>query len=117
MKIYAIGVGTTEGELIPVREDNKPMDFLKDREGKVVKSRLDEETLKQLALRTGGMYVRSAAGDFGIDTIYDKGISQLQRKEFEARLQKRYFERFQWPLALALALLVIEAFVTDRRKL
>lgn len=116
VKIYAIGVGTTEGELIPMREDGKPMDFLKDPEGKVVKSRLDEETLKQLALKTGGMYVRSAAGDFGMDTIYDKGIAQLQRKEFETQLRKRYFERFQWPLGLALALLLVESFVSDRRK-
>jgi len=114
--IYAIGVGTTEGELIPVREDGKAMEFLKDREGKVVKSRLDEETLKQLALKTGGIYVRSAAGDFGIDTIFDKGIAQLQRKEYEARLQKNYFERFQWPLGMAFALLALEHFLTERRK-
>ncbi len=121
--IYAIGVGTAEGELIPVREKaspegfrGKPVDFLKDHEGKVVKSRLDEETLKQLALKTGGIYVRSAAGDFGIDTIYDKGIAQLQRKEYEARLQKRYFERFPWPLGMAFALLALESFVSDRRK-
>jgi Ca-activated chloride channel homolog len=114
--IYAIGVGTKEGELIPVREEGKPMDFLKDREGQVVKSRLDEETLKQLALKTGGIYVRSAAGDFGMDTIYEKGIAQLQRKEAEAKLQKRYFERFQWPLGIGFVLLVLEAFVSDRRK-
>jgi Ca-activated chloride channel family protein len=115
VKIYAIGVGTAEGELIPVREEGKPMEFLKDREGKVVKSRLDEETLQQLALKTGGMYVRSAAGDFGMDAIYDKGIAQLRRTEYEARLQKRYFERFQWPLGLAFVLLVVESFVSDRR--
>jgi Ca-activated chloride channel homolog len=114
--IYAIGVGTAEGELIPAREEGKPMDFLKDREGKVVKSRLDEDLLKQLALRTQGIYVRSAAGDFGIDTIYDKGIAQLQRDEYEARLQKRYFERFQWPLGVAFALLVIEMFLSERRR-
>jgi Ca-activated chloride channel family protein len=116
VKIYAIGVGTTQGELIPVREEGKPMDFVKNREGEVVKSRLDEETLKQLALKTGGIYVRSAAGDFGMDTIYDKGIGQMQRKEYEARLQKRFFERYQWPLGVAFALLVVEAFVSDRRK-
>jgi len=116
VKIYAIGVGTTEGELIPVREEGK-MDFLKDKDGAVVKSRLDEETLKQLALKTGGIYVRSAAGDFGMDTIYRKGIGQLQGKEQDTQLRKRYFERFQWPLGLVLALLLVECFVTDRRKI
>lgn len=116
VKIYAVGVGSTDGELIPVREDGKAMDFVKDKDGKVVKSRLDEETLQQLALKTGGIYVRSAAGDFGMDAIYDKGIATLQRKEHETRLRKRYFERFQWPLGLALALLFVESFVSDRRK-
>jgi Ca-activated chloride channel family protein len=115
VKIYTIGVGTAEGELIPIREVGKPMEFLKDREGQVVKSRLNEEMLKELALKTGGIYVRSVPGDFGIDTIYDKGIAQLQRKEYQAQLQKRYFERFQWPLGLAFALLVVESFVSDRR--
>jgi Ca-activated chloride channel homolog len=115
VKIYTIGVGTAEGELIPVREEGKPMEYLKDREGAVVKSRLNEEMLKELALKTGGIYVRSVPGDFGIDTIYDKGIAQLQRKEYRAQLQKRYFERFQWPLGFAFALLVVESFVSDRR--
>jgi len=115
--IYAIGVGTTEGDLIPMRENGKGMDFLKDREGQAVKSRLDEETLRQLALRTQGIYVRSAAGDFGMETVYDKGIGQMQRKEYEAKLQKRFFERFQWPLGVALALLAVEMFVTDKRRL
>jgi len=116
-RIYAIGVGSVDGELIPVREDGKGMEFLKDREGKVIKSRLDEETLQQLALKTQGIYVRSAAGDFGMETVYDKGIAQLQRKAHEERLQKKYFERFQWPLGLGLALLVIEMFVADRKRL
>jgi Ca-activated chloride channel family protein len=115
--IYAIGVGTIDGELIPVREEGRPMEFLKDAEGKVVKSRLDEEALKQLALKTQGIYVRSAAGDFGIDTIFEKGIAQLKQTEFEARLQRRFFERFQWPLGIALALLALEAFVSERKRI
>ena len=116
-RIYAIGVGSVEGELIPVREEGKGMEFLKDREGKVVKSRLDEETLQQLALKTQGIYVRSAAGDFGMETVYDKGIAQLQRTAHEERLQKKFFERFQWPLGVGLVLLVIEMFVSDRKRL
>ncbi len=114
--IYAIGVGTAEGELIPVREEGKPLEFVKDKSGAVVKSRLNEDKLKQLALKTQGIYVRSASGDFGVDTIYDKGIAQLKREEFEAKLQKKYFERYQWPLGLAFVLLVVESFVTDKRQ-
>lgn len=114
--IYAIGIGTQEGELIPLRREGQPLEFVKDKEGKVVKSRLDEETLRQLALTTGGVYVRSAAGDFGLDAVYDQGILQLRREEFEARMQKKYFERYQWPLGIALALLLCEMFVSERRR-
>jgi len=114
--IYAIGVGTSEGELIPIGTDSGATEFLKDKEGQVVKTRLDEDVLRQIALKTHGIYVRSAAGDFGIDVIYDKGIMQLHREEYEARLQRRYFERFQWPLGIAMVLLSLEMFATDRRK-
>jgi len=116
VRIFAIGVGTVDGELIPLRDDNKTMEFLKDKEGQVVKSRLDEETLKQLALKTQGIYVRSAAGDFGMETVYENGIAQLKRKDYEEQLQKRYFECFQWPLGIAVALLVLEMFVSDRKR-
>jgi Ca-activated chloride channel family protein len=116
VRVYTIGVGTSEGELIPIRSDQAAMDFVKDSAGKVVKSRLDEEPLKKLALDTQGIYVRSAAGDFGMDTIYEKGIARLQRKEQDARLQKRHFEQFQWPLAIALAFLLMEGFIIDRRR-
>jgi len=116
VRIYSIGVGTIEGDLIPIRVGNNPLEFVKDKEGKVVKSSLNEETLREIAVKTTGIYFRSAAGDFGLDAIYDKGIRQLRREESEARLQKMYFERFQWPLGLAMLLLVIEMFVADRRR-
>ena len=70
-----------------------------------------------MALKTQGIYVRSAAGDFGIETVYEKGIAQLQRKAHEERLQKKYFERFQWPLGVGVVLLVIEMFVSDRKRI
>lgn len=116
VKIYPIGVGTSDGELIPLKEEGKSLAFVKDNEGKVVKTRLNEEPLHALATRTQGIYVRSVPGNFGLDAIYDQGIRQLQRKEFEAKLQKRFFERYQWPLGAALVLLLLEMFVSDRRK-
>jgi Ca-activated chloride channel family protein len=116
VRIYAIGVGTAEGELIPVRQSDGSTEFLKNKQGEVVKSRLNEEALREIALKTHGMYVRSTPGDFGIDAIYDRGIAGLHRGEYEAPQQRKYFERFQWPLGVAFALLVLESFVSDRRK-
>jgi Ca-activated chloride channel family protein len=116
VRIYTIGVGTTEGELIPIHEDDGSIEFVKDKQGAVVKSRLDEDVLREIALRTHGMYVRSAGGDFGIDAICERGIAHLRRGEFQALLQRKYFERFQWPLGIALAMLMAESFISDRRR-
>jgi len=82
----------------------------------VVQTKLDEDTLQQIALATKGYYVHATAGNFGLDTIYRDGIETMAPKDFETQLMKRYEERFQWPLGLALALLMVEALLRERRK-
>lgn len=103
IKLFCIGVGTLSGELIPSNEG-----YMKDSQGRVVKSSLNEGLLEKLARETGGFYVRSAPGDFGLDRIYKLGISDLQRDEQESRLAKVYEERFVWFAAAALLFLLAE---------
>ncbi len=103
IKLFCIGVGTLSGELIPSNEG-----YTKDSQGRVVKSSLNEGLLEKLARETGGFYVRSAPGDFGLDRIYKLGISDLQRDEQESRLAKVYEERFVWFAAAALLFLLAE---------
>ena len=110
IRVFAIGVGTKQGELIQTSEG-----FVKDTAGHVVKSSLDEELLEKLAFETGGFYVRSAPGDFGLERIYQEGIAELQREERESRMSKTWIERFQWSLAAALLLLLLEAAVRPVR--
>lgn len=110
IRLYSIGVGTPEGELIPIKGGG----YVKDEQGHIVKSTINEGLLEQLARETGGFYVRSAPGDFGLDRIYNLGISTLQRNEQETRLAKIYEERFAWFAAVALALLLAEALMTGR---
>ncbi len=117
IRLYAIGVGSPEGELIRM-EDGQ---FLKDREGRVVKTRLVEEPLKTLALETGGAYVRAAPGDFGLERLYDDHIARLRRETQEDRLAKIHEERHGWFVAAALLLLAIETLIPaaarpDRRR-
>jgi hypothetical protein len=81
-----------------------------------VKSALNETLLEQLARETGGFYVRSAPGDFGLDRIYKLGISSLQRGEQETRLAKVYEERFVWFAAAALFFLILEALIAGKTK-
>lgn len=116
VKIFCIGIGTAEGELIPVTDENGNKSFLKDRSGAVVKSRLDEAILQKIALATGGSYVHASAKEFGLDLIYKEKLSGMEKRELESKMAKQYEERFQIPLALAFLLLAGEFLLSDRKK-
>ncbi len=115
IKVYTIGVGTPEGELISLTIDGRPA-FLKDRQGQVVKSRLDTETLQDIAIATGGAYVYDSSPSLGLDEVYTRYISQLEKRELTSTLERRYEDRFQLPLALGLILLMLEPFIRDHRR-
>ena len=70
IKLFCIGVGGSDGVPIPEPAGG----FKKDRSGQIVLSRLDENTLKKMAVVTGGTYVRSVAGDMDLDAIYTDEI-------------------------------------------
>ena len=110
IRVFTIGVGTRQGELIQTSDG-----FVKDKEGNVVKSALNEEILERIAMETGGFYVRSAPGDFGLERIYQQGLAQLQRENREERMSRIWTERFQWFLAAALLLLGVEACIRPVR--
>jgi len=116
IRVFAVGVGTLQGELIPTSDNQGHLSFIKDQQGQVVKTALKEDALQQLALGTDGIYVRSASGDFGLERIYDQGIDQLQRDEQETRMVKEYEERFMWFLAAGLLMLLIESLLSDRTR-
>ena len=76
-----------------------------------MKSSLNENVLKQIAMETDGFYVRSAPGDFGLERVYEQGLAQLQRDESEERVSKIWTERFQGFLVASLLLIVVEAAI------
>jgi Ca-activated chloride channel homolog len=116
IKIFTIGIGTKSGELIPVRDGSGGISFLKDSDGNFVKSRLDEEILQRLALTTGGSYVRASGAQFGLDLIYEQKLSQMEKRELESKMSKRYEERYQLFVLAALVLLMIELFIQTHRR-
>jgi len=116
VKIFAVGMGTPEGELIPVEDEQGSRSFLKDLEGRTVKSRLDEAALQQIALQTGGSYVRATPTAFGLDALYRERIATMKAQEMEGGRRKRHELRFQWPLAAALGLLCVEMLMRERRR-
>jgi Ca-activated chloride channel family protein len=115
IKIFCIGIGTGEGELIPVTDESGNKVFLKDRSGAVVKSRLDEAVLQKIALATGGSYVRASPKEFGLDLIYKEKLSGMEKRELETKMAKQYEERFQIPLAIAFLLLAAEFLISERK--
>ena len=117
VKIYTIGIGTQEGELIQVGAPNQSPEFLKDSNGNFVKSRLNERLLQDISLSTDAIYIKSSGAEFGLDLIYERDLANIEKTEFDSRMQKRYIERFQIPLALAIILLLFETCLTTRRKL
>lgn len=116
VRIFAVGIGSRGGELIPVEGETGQKSFLKDREGKVVQTQLNENTLQQLALVTGGAYVYPAGGRLGLVDLYREKISAMEKKELGERQRKVYENRFQWPLAVALLLLMLETVITERKR-
>ncbi len=113
IKVYTVGIGTTEGDLIPLPNTTG---YVKNREGQVVKSRLDEKTLQKIALDTGGAYVHGTGASLGLEEIFKDHIAKMERRELQSSLQRRFEERFQIPLAVAIALLLIEPLVGERKQ-
>ncbi len=116
IKIYTVGIGSPAGEPIPVLDRNgKQVGFKKDEKGEVVVSRLDETTLQTISLATGGKYYHATAGEMELDKIFTE-ISKLEKKELEGTLVTRYDDRYQWPLLIAMFLIVGEFFLPERKK-
>ena len=114
ISIYTVGIGSKEGELVPIKTSSGKMRFLKDSEGNVVKTSLNEQVLQRVALETGGMYIHSSGVEFGLDLIYREKLSKLEKEEFKSRMEKKYFERFQFVLFPALVLMLLEPFISER---
>lgn len=111
MIIYTIGVGTPGGELIPLQ--GRP-GFVKDEQGQLVKSRLDEGMLQKIAAVAGGTYEPFGISGEGLEAVYSKKLNLLPKKEVQGRMEKVPIERFAWPLLAALILLTLEFLISER---
>ncbi len=114
--VYAVGSGTGRGAPIPLRNaPGRVTGYKKDREGKVVTTRLDESALERLALETEGMYSRATPAGIEVEEIA-RALTAMDAREFGTTLRVRYEERYQIPLMIALLALVAEAMLSDRRR-
>lgn len=114
VKIFTVGIGTAAGDLIRVTDANGNSDYVRDAQGNVVKSHLNEALLQQIAGASGGFYLPLRAGT--MDTIYNRGLAPLPKSEGEEKTVRRYHEQFHWPLTIAMLLLLAETFLPERQK-
>ena len=115
IKVFTIGMGMPDGAPIPMYDKNGNMlGYKKDRSGKTVVTKLDEEMLRQIAAAGNGSYVRASSATTGLSKILDD-INKIQKMEIETRQFTDYEHRFQIFLVLALILLFVELLIPDKK--
>ena len=109
IKVYTIGVGSADGQPIPMNGE-----LLKDKDGNIVVTRLDEETLRKVASAGGGAYVHAGNDEFGLTPIISD-IRKMEDEEYNSVVFEEYNEQFMYFLGIALVFFVLEMLVGDRR--
>ncbi|MEP6585978.1 MAG: VWA domain-containing protein, partial [Candidatus Udaeobacter sp.] len=116
VRIFTIGVGTPQGSLIPVTSDNGETSFVKDSAGQVVKSKLDDKRLREVAEATGGFYLHLENGPRTMQQVQSEGLTKMQAAEMDVRLSRRPIERYEWPLGGALIALALSILIPERKR-
>ena len=111
IRIFTIGIGTPEGAPIEIGGE-----FIKDEKGDMVVSKLDEKMLQEIARITGGAYIRATKQSIGLDEIV-RAINDMEQSELSTVRFEEYNEQFQYLIAIAFALLLVEFWLLDRRNL
>lgn len=115
VRIFTIGLGSPSGELLFTTDPYGNKVFVKDSQGNAVKSRLNEDLLKQIAQKADGFYL-PLQNSRTMATLYERGLAPLPKREGTAKKMRRFQEQFQWPLALAAFVLMLEVFIADHRR-
>lgn len=109
IKVYTIGVGTSEGQTIPFEGG-----LMKDKDGNIVVSRLDDATLRQVAKAGEGAYVHAGNEEFGLNPVIDD-LRRMEDEKYSSIVFEEYDEQFMYFLAAALLLFVLEMLIGERR--
>jgi Ca-activated chloride channel family protein len=113
--IHAIGFGSPRGEPVPIRDANGALvGYKRDEQDQTILSRLDEVTLQQVAVETGGLCFRASAAGQEVDAIVD-AIARLETGEREGQFETEGVERSEWFAGGAVLALVAGLLIPDRR--
>lgn len=111
MRVYVLGVGSTQGAPIPIPGTG---DYMKDNTGNTVMSALNEDMCRQVAQAGGGAYIHVENNSAAQDQL-DNELSKLAKKETTSTVYSEFDEQFQAVAILALLLLILEICIFDRR--
>lgn len=109
IRVYTIGVGSTEGQPIPVDGE-----LLKDKDGNIVVTKLNEDVLREIASVGNGAYIHATGDEFGLNPIID-AIRAMEEEELTSQVFEAYEELYMYFFAIALALIVLEMLIGNRR--
>ena len=109
VRVFTIGVGSPEGKPIPFEGE-----LLKDKNGEIVVTRLDESILKDVADAGNGLYVRAGTSEFGLNPVIDQ-IKKMEDEKYSSVVFEEYDEQFMNFFAIALIFFVLEMLVGDRK--
>jgi Ca-activated chloride channel family protein len=109
VRVFTIGVGSPEGKPIPFEGE-----LLKDKNGEIVVTRLDEGILREVADAGNGLYVRAGTSEFGLNPVIDE-IKKMEDEKYSSIVFEEYDEQFMNFFAIALIFFVLEMLVGDRR--
>ena len=109
VRVYTIGVGSPEGKPIPMDGE-----LLKDKNGEIVVTRLDEKVLQDVAQAGNGVYVRAGNSEFGLNPVIDN-IRKLEDERYSSIVFEEFDEQFMYFLGIALFFFVLEMLIGDRR--
>ncbi len=112
--IHTIGMGSIDGAPIPVYKNGVREGFRKDKNGNTIMTKLNQQTLQEISAAGNGIFVRATNSDAGLNHVLD-AIDKMEKKEFESKIYSDYEDQFQFFIAIALLLLLVEIFLTERK--
>jgi Ca-activated chloride channel family protein len=114
-KVYSVGIGSTEGSLIPEYDETGAVrGYKKDRSGQLVQSRLDVALLQKVADQTGGHFFQVDPSLSSAEDVLVQ-IGALQKGAYAEHSLFRHKNRYAWPLGLAILALFAGSALWERR--
>jgi len=114
IRIFTIGVGSEKGGPIPLKRNGVVLNYKKDRQGEIVITKLNENTLKEIANEANGVYINGNNTGNVVEEIRDI-LNKMDKTEFESKQFAAYESQFQWFLGLGILLLFIDIFLLERK--